>query len=76
MITYCDCKTMKETCHQCKRKLNIVEVSTCKCKCNNLYCTKHRLPENHECTYKHHENFKKELQETLIVVKEAKVAAI
>ncbi len=36
---------ISQRCKQCKIK-NIL-VSECKCK--NFYCTKHRLPEIHEC---------------------------
>jgi predicted nucleic acid binding AN1-type Zn finger protein len=37
----------------CKRKLHLTD-STCRCK--HTYCTRHRLPEVHSCTY----NFKNE----------------
>lgn len=34
----------------CKRRLKLFEYEL-KCKCENLYCSKHRFPENHECIY-------------------------
>ena len=37
-------------CHFCKKKLNIIE-KTIICNCNNRFCSKHRLAENHNCTY-------------------------
>jgi len=32
----------------CKKRLRITDV---KCRCENMYCKKHRLPETHECTF-------------------------
>ena len=37
----------------CKSKLKLYDLS---CRCENKYCTKHRLPELHNCSY----DFKKE----------------
>lgn len=67
---------MKTSCCFCKRSLTLVEASTGKCKCDNVFCKKHKLPEDHECSYNFHENFKKELKETMQVVKESKVTVI
>ena len=33
---------------ECKKKLQLTDF---KCKCNNTYCSKHRLPETHNCSY-------------------------
>ena len=33
---------------ECKKKLQLTDF---KCKCNNTYCSKHRLPETHSCSY-------------------------
>jgi hypothetical protein len=46
------CDTIK--CHiiTCNKKLTFMEKNTCLCnKCNIYYCTKHRLPEIHLCSY-------------------------
>ncbi len=32
-----------------------IEIINFKCRCNNIYCSMHRLPETHDCSY----NFKK-----------------
>lgn len=37
-------------CYFCKSKLSIIEKAIL-CKCANCFCSKHRLPENHTCTY-------------------------
>ena len=34
----------------CKKKLTNVEKNI-KCVCNKTYCSKHRMPETHNCTY-------------------------
>ncbi|CAD8139896.1 unnamed protein product [Paramecium pentaurelia] len=39
-------------CYVCKRKLGI---SGIQCKCKIVFCNKHRLPEDHNCTYDHAE---------------------
>lgn len=41
----------------CKKMLSMTEQLTCKCKCGNTYCVKHRLAETHHCNY----NFKNEI---------------
>ena len=33
---------------ECRVKLKLTDWS---CKCGNIYCAKHRTPENHNCTY-------------------------
>jgi len=33
---------------ECNKKLQLTDF---KCKCNNTYCSKHRLPETHFCNY-------------------------
>ena len=39
-----------DRCSQCNKKLGL---STFKCKCALVFCSQHRLPEEHECTYDH-----------------------
>ena len=43
-------RSSKTRCHfkDCKKKLNLTDT---KCRCYNRYCSKHRLPEAHECLY-------------------------
>jgi predicted nucleic acid binding AN1-type Zn finger protein len=38
-------------CAFCNKKTSIVDSLSSTCKCRNVYCLKHRLPENHECNY-------------------------
>ncbi len=36
-------------CTFCSKKIGIV--NTFSCKCNNAFCSIHRMPESHECSY-------------------------
>ena len=38
---------------ECNKKLQLTDF---KCKCNNTYCSKHRLPETHCCNYDYKTN--------------------
>ena len=41
---------MKPRCGVCSRRVKLVEQSVCYCgRCSTFYCSKHRLPEMHEC---------------------------
>uniref|UniRef100_A0A6C0DRX6 AN1-type domain-containing protein n=1 Tax=viral metagenome TaxID=1070528 RepID=A0A6C0DRX6_9ZZZZ len=35
-------------CSGCKAKLNLADIT---CKCGARYCSKHRYPEDHKCTF-------------------------
>jgi predicted nucleic acid binding AN1-type Zn finger protein len=35
---------------KCNKKLSLIDKQI-KCKCNNVFCVKHRLSENHNCSY-------------------------
>ena len=43
----------------CKKKISITSM---KCRCKKKFCEKHRLPEQHECSY----DFKKNRETDLI----------
>ena len=51
---------MKCSYYECNKKLTLVD-SNILCKCNNSYCTKHRLPEQHKCSYDYKTHFKKSI---------------
>lgn len=38
-------------CAVCNKKLKMVELTIGKCRCDGFYCSKHRLPESHDCKY-------------------------
>jgi hypothetical protein len=41
-------KPKKRKCAICKKKLGILDFG---CRCENLYCFIHRLPEQHNCSF-------------------------
>ncbi|KAL6127026.1 hypothetical protein ACLB2K_075071 [Fragaria x ananassa] len=56
--------TKKRNCCQnesCKKKLTLVQVMSGKCRCEGVFCAKHRLPEEHSCSV----NFKETGKEVL-----------
>jgi len=46
-------------CLICKKKLGLLGFT---CKCKNIYCSLHRMAENHSCSF----DYKKEHREKLI----------
>ncbi len=41
--------TIPKKCTFCSKKIGIV--NTYNCKCSKAFCTSHRMPESHQCTY-------------------------
>lgn len=39
---------MNTVCYMCKKKINLINF---KCKCGNIYCSKHRHFDDHSCMY-------------------------
>ena len=54
-------KKKSNRCVVCNKKTGIIPY-TCKCDPKVLFCTLHRLPESHKCTY----DWKKDGQEKLL----------
>ncbi|AUF82544.1 AN1-like zinc finger [Tetraselmis virus 1] len=45
-----DSQPADSNCYFCRKNMGIMVFN---CKCGYKYCKKHRLPEQHECTYDH-----------------------
>lgn len=65
---------MVETCKICNKKILTHLISLYKCKCENIYCSDHKL--SHNCTYDYHSNFKKIIKDKLPVINSIKVDII
>jgi len=54
-------KKKKKRCNhpECKKKLTLTDMA---CRCRKCFCAKHRLPEQHNCTF----DFKSEKDEDFI----------
>lgn len=48
-------KKISNKCNICKKK-SVINI-TCT-KCNQIFCIKHRCPENHNCEHDHKKDFK------------------
>ena len=66
-------KQKKPRCFNCRKKLGILNY---KCKCNNNFCSKCRLPETHECNYDYKTEGRQQLKKRLVKVKAEKIIKI
>ena len=41
-------KKKKKRCPICNKKITLMDYT---CRCGNSYCIKHRMPEDHNCTF-------------------------
>ena len=44
-------KPKKMRCALCKCKINLLQITINTCLCGSIFCTDHRLPEDHDCAY-------------------------
>ncbi|XP_045167416.1 AN1-type zinc finger protein 3 homolog [Mercenaria mercenaria] len=56
----------KRRCNVCKCKLELAQRTIGKCKCDNVYCSLHRLPELHNCDFDHKEDGRREAREKMV----------
>ena len=66
-------KVNKSRCECCRKKLGLV---TFQCKCGGVYCSEHRMSENHTCQYDYQAEYKKLLSTNLVKVVGAKLDMI
>ena len=60
-------KNSKKRCNhpECRKKLSLVDTTMGGCKCEKYFCSLHRNPESHNCTFDWHNTKKNELAEVL-----------
>jgi len=56
---------IKQQCFFCKKKVGILRFY---CKCNNIYCSKCRHPEDHSCNFDYKNNGRELLKTELVKV--------
>ena len=66
-------KPKKRRCAICKKKLSILDFG---CRCGNLYCSVHRLPEQHNCSFDYEKMGKDILDKNNPVVVNEKILKI
>ena len=45
-----DTKPKIKRCYNCNKRIKLMEYS---CRCNNIFCIKCKMPEDHNCTFDH-----------------------
>uniref|UniRef100_A0A6C0KXH3 AN1-type domain-containing protein n=1 Tax=viral metagenome TaxID=1070528 RepID=A0A6C0KXH3_9ZZZZ len=60
-------------CVSCRNKLSLTDFP---CKCGLIHCSKHRLPETHNCTFDFKKNGQEFLSTSLVKVVGIKIDAI
>lgn len=60
-------------CAYCKKR---VKMSGFSCKCGRLYCTAHRLPEDHACQHDHRREGRELIAQANVKVMGSKLAAL
>lgn len=55
-------KNIVSGCAHCGKKLKLIESSIGKCRCEKIFCSKHRYPESHVCDFDWREMSRKTLQ--------------
>lgn len=55
-------KGKKNTCAhpECKKRISVVDSLSSQCKCRKIFCTIHRLPESHNCTFDYMKEYDRE----------------
>ena len=61
-----------DKCFVCKKNVIVKFI----CKCDNTFCIKHRMPEDHECTFNFKEHSKKILEKQNPIIIGKKVDSI
>ena len=52
-------KLKKPRCKKCNKKLGLVPFT---CKCDDLFCAKCRMPEEHDCTFDWKKKYREKLE--------------
>lgn len=53
-------------CHMCNCRLELAVREVGKCKCGSVFCLLHRLPEQHDCTFDHKEDGRREARAKMV----------
>ena len=63
---------MAAKCEECHKKIKLIDVITCKCRCGNLFCLQHRL--EHDCKYDYQGDYR--AKNNLVKLEEKKLDKI
>jgi predicted nucleic acid binding AN1-type Zn finger protein len=62
-----------QECFLCKAHISLVQTVTNKCKCNNVFCITHKIPENHACTFNFRAAHASHLTSNMPLVQKSKI---
>ena len=65
--------TSPNRCLTCRKKVGIYGFT---CKCENYYCTKHRYPESHDCTFNYKEEGRTKIRKENPIIINSKIQRI
>lgn len=63
-------------CKACNKSLKLIDITLGKCKCKNVYCKKHKMPEDHKCSYNYKDHEREILGNKMKKVEVAKISHI
>jgi predicted nucleic acid binding AN1-type Zn finger protein len=63
----------KERCYHCRKKVGLLGFT---CKCDFVFCSTHRYPKEHQCTYDHAAVTREKLTKQNPLIQAAKVDKI
>ena len=69
----CELKNRKSRCGMCKKKIKLTPFD---CKCDKVFCLRHKAREDHDCTFDYLEKGNEELSEEIPLVVAEKVRHI
>lgn len=59
----------KKRCFLCNCRMDLAIREIGKCKCDYIFCSLHRLPEQHECTFDHKEHSRQDARAKMVVLR-------
>lgn len=59
----------KNRCFACNCRIGLAVMEIGKCKCEYVFCSLHRLPEQHNCTFDHKEHCRQEARAKMVVLR-------
>jgi len=60
----------------CSKHITLAQTISNKCKCKNVYCTAHKIPEQHACTFNFRAAHASQLTSNMSLVQKSKIEII
>jgi len=69
-------KNKTVACYICDKNITTLQSITNKCKCTYIFCSIHKFPENHMCSFNYKHNYQSVLSSNMPVIKGEKINQI